>query len=286
MDNLPFDQSSFVFRQADELPEDLRAIARLYAAQPVPRPAQSSTTQLTRLLLAEAAFSSQETCQVQRPMFWQIFALARWRLLLLDRWFWIAGVLFLLGSLWIATQMGRAGATSFASLLILLLPLTAVLGLTHALRTPSAGLRAIEASCPVNFMQTTIGLALIILSFDTLLGAVATLAIALARWAPFWNLMLAWLSPLLFLTAISLPVALRWGALKAALVGGLPWVLLGVVGFISRIEQNGPNFATLLFSLPQDTLSLSYHLATIVLSIVLLWALFTTAPKWQRLWAL
>lgn len=286
MDNLPFDQSSPSPWQADELPEDLRGIARRYAAQPVPRPMQSSTAQLTQRLLAEAAFSAQETRQEPRHVFWQILALARWRLLLLGRWFWIAGVLLLLGFIWIAARVGQIGATRFVTLLILLLPLTAVLGLAHALRTPSAGLRAVEASCPVNFIQATIGLVLAILGFDSLLGAMATLAIALAHWVPFWSLLLAWLSPLLLLTAISLPIALRWGALRAALVGGLPWLLLGFVGFVAHLEQNGPNFATLLFSLPEDTLSLLCHLAIIALSIALLGALFTTAPKWQRFWAL
>lgn len=283
MDSFSFDQPSSSSQPADELPADLRIIARRYAAQPVPRPTQSSTAQLTQRLLAEAAFSAQEIHQEARQVFWQILTLARWRLLLLGRWFWIAGVLLLLGFTWIATQTGQAGATDFTSLLILLLPLTAVLGLAHALRTPSAGLRAVEASCPVNFIQATIGLVLAILGFNSLLGAVATLAIALAHWAPFWSLMLAWLSPLLLLTAISLPIALRWGALKAALVGGLPWLL---VGFLARLEQSSPNFATFLFSLPEDTLSLFGHLAIIALSIALLGIFFTTAPKWQRRWAL
>jgi ABC-type sugar transport system ATPase subunit len=65
--------------------------------------------------------------------------------------------------------------------------LTAVLGLAHALRTPTSGLRAVETSCPVNFVQTTIGLVLAILAFDSLLGLVATLGFALANFAPFWN---------------------------------------------------------------------------------------------------
>jgi len=154
-----------------------------------------------------------------------------------------------------------------------------VLGLAHALRTPSTGLRAIEASCPVNFAQTSMGLGLAILAFDSLLGLVATLGFTLAHWAPFWNLLLAWLAPLLLLTAISLPIALLRNVRLAALVGGLPWLLLGL---LALAEQNGQSVAKALFSLPQDTPSLSYHLVTIALSLLLLIALTTFAPKWQR----
>lgn len=85
------------------------------------------------------------------------------------------------------------------------------------------------------------GLSLAILAFDSLLGLVTTLGFVLAHWAPFWNLLLAWLTPLLLLTAISLP---------------------------------------------QDTLSLTYHLATLLLSLLLLIVLFTSASKWQRFCAL
>ncbi len=165
------------------------------------------------------------------------------------------------------------------TLLILLVPLTAVFSLTYALRTPSAGLRAVEASCPVNFAQTSMGVGLAILAFTILLGLVATLGFTLAHWAPFWNLLLAWLAPLLLLTAISLPLALLRNVRLAALVGGLPWLLLG---FIALAGQPGQSIVDLLFFLPQDTLSLSSHLAAIVLSLLLLITLTTFAPKWQR----
>ena len=199
---------------------------------------------------------------------------------MLGPWFWSAGILLLLAGMLLAPHMA---VSHLVTLLILLLPLTAVLGLAHALRSPSAGLRAIEASCPANFVQTTMSLGLAILAFDSLLGLVATLGFALAHWAPFWNLLLAWLAPLLLLTAISLPIALLRNVRLAALTGGLPWLLLGL---LALVEQNGPSAAKLFFSFPQDTLSLSSHLAMIVLGLLLLIALFTSASKWQRFCAL
>lgn len=273
MDNRSFDQPPI---QSDELPLDLQATARSYAAQPVPRPSSAETAQLIHSLLTEAAFHAQDTHDEENNHLWRIPVLARWRVYLLGPWFWIASVLLLLAGILLARSLS---VSDLITLLILLLPLTAVLGLTHALRTPSTGLRAVEASCPINFAQTSMGLGLVLLAFDSLLGLVATLGFALANWAPFWSLLLAWLAPLLLLTAISLPIALLRNVRLAALVGGLPWLLLGL---LALAEQNGPSVARLFFSLPQDTLSFSSHLATILLSLLLLIALTTFAPKWQR----
>ncbi|HLX57686.1 MAG TPA: hypothetical protein VKR83_11730 [Ktedonobacteraceae bacterium] len=273
MDNRSFVRSPI---QSDELSPDLQIVARSYAAQPVPRPSPAETAQLMHSLLTEAAFQAQDTSFEGTDHLWHIPVLARWRVYLLGPWFWIAGVLLLLSGILLARSLI---VSDLITLLILLLPLTAVLSLAHALRTPSVGLRAVEASCPVNFAQTSMGLGLAILAFDSLLGLVATLGFALANWAPFWNLLLAWLAPLLLLTVISLPIALLRNVRLAALVGGLPWLLLGL---IALAEQPGQNVTKAIFSLPQDTLSLSYHLVTILLSLLLLIALYTRAPKWQR----
>ncbi|MDQ2715332.1 MAG: hypothetical protein M3Z08_10535 [Chloroflexota bacterium] len=273
MDNRSFDQPPI---QSDELPLDLQAAARSYAAQPVPRPSSAETAQLFHALLTEAAFEAQNTPYEGNQHLWHIAVLARWRVYLLGPWFWIASVLLLLAGILLARSLP---VSDLITLLILLLPLTAVLSLVHALRMPAAGLRAVEASCPVNFAQTSMGLGLAILAFDSLLGLVATLSFTLANFAPFWNLLLAWLAPLLLLTAISLPIALLRNVRLAALIGGLPWLLLGL---LALAEQPGASVAGLFFSLPQDTFSLASHLATIVLSLLLLLALFRSAPKWQR----
>jgi hypothetical protein len=273
MNNHSFDQFPM---QGDELPSDLQAVASSYAAQPVPRPSSAETAQLLHTLLTEAAFQAQEAHSEKDDHLWHILILARWRVYLLGPWFWITGVMLLLAGLLLARPLK---VSDLITLLILLLPLASVLSLAYALRRPSAGLRAVEASCPANFAQTGVGLGLALLTFDSLLGLAATLGFALANWAPFWNLLLAWLAPLLLLTAISLPIALLRNVRMAALIGGLPWLLLGL---LALAEQNGPGVTKAFFSLPQDTLSLSYHLITISLSLLLLIALFLSAPKWQR----
>jgi hypothetical protein len=231
---------------------------------------------LIHTLLTEAAFQAQDTQEKGKAPLWRLAALARWRVSLLGPWFWMASVLFLLAGILLARSLT---VTDLITLLILLLPLIAVFGLVYALRAPSAGLRAVEASCPITFVQTSMSLGLALLAFDSVLGLVATLGFALAHFAPFWNLLLAWLAPLLLLTAISLPIALLRSVRLAALIGGVPWLLLGL---LALAEQNGSSVATLFFSLPQDTLSFASHLAAIALGLLLLIALTAFAPRWQR----
>jgi hypothetical protein len=273
MDNHLFDQPS---SERAELPPDLQAVASSYAAQPVPQPSSVETTRLIHALLTEAVFQGQDTGEQGIPQLWRMVVLTRWRVYLLGPWFWMAGILLLLAGIGLSQSFT---VSDFITLLILLLPLATVFGLVYALRTPSAGLRAVEASSSVTFAQTSIGLGLVLLAFDSVLGLMATLGFTLANWAPFWNLLLAWLAPLLLLTAISLPLALLRSVRLAALVGGVPWLLLGL---LALAEQNRSGVARLFFSLPQDSLSLSSHLAAIVLSLLLLVALITFAPKWQR----
>jgi hypothetical protein len=273
MDNRSFDQSPI---QGDDFPPDLQAIVNSYAAQPVPRPSSTETARLIHTLLVEAAFQAQDTHEKGNASLWRLAVLTRWRVSLLGPWFWMASVLLLLAGIGLSRSLT---VTDLITLLILLLPLAAVFGLVYALRTPSAGLRAVEASCPVTFAQTSMSLGLALLAFDSVLGLVATLGFALAHFAPFWNLLLAWLAPLLLLTAISLPLALLRSVRLAALVGGVPWLLLGL---LALAEQNGSSIATLFFSLPQDTLSFASHLAAIALGLLLLIALTAFAPRWQR----
>ncbi|GHO47473.1 hypothetical protein [Ktedonospora formicarum] len=273
MDSHAFDQTPV---QGDELSPDLQAVARSYRAQPVPHPSSAETAQLLHTLLTEAAFQTQEMHDESNDHLWHILVLARWRVYLLGQWFWIIGIVFLLAGILLARFLT---VPDLITLLILLLPLASVLSLAYALRKPSDGLRAVEASCPANFVQTGMGMGLALLAFDSLLGLAATLGFALANWAPFWHLLLAWLAPLLLLTAISLPLALLRSVRLAVLIGGGPWLLLGL---LALNEQHGSGVTNVLFSLPQDPFSFSYHLVTILLSLLLLTVLFLSAPKWQR----
>jgi hypothetical protein len=278
MDNRSFNPSPASSWQPENLPADLQAIADTYASQPVPRPSSDANARLMQRLLTEAAYVNQER-QIQEPdRLWQTLALVRWRVYLLGPLFWISGMLLILfGGL--LSSHSHVLASHSITLLVLLLPLTVVLGLAYALRTPSEGLRAIEASCPVNFVQTALGLGLAILAFDILLGLVATVIFSMMSFVPFWNLLLAWLAPLLLLSAISLPLALLRGVRLAALVGGLPWLLLGISALA---EQNAKSWTGWLFSAPQGTLALSSHLAMIVFSLIVLGILLLSAPRWQH----
>ena len=257
----------------DDLPPELHAIAQRYAAQPVPRPTPADTARLVARLVADEPAVALAAPARHGPII-GAFRVARWRMHLLGRWFWVAGVILMALGAVLTSALHGSGALP----LILLAPLTAVLSLAHAVRTPSAGLRAVEASCPIGFVEVTTGLVLAIVGFDCLLGVMATAGLALLRWAPFVALLAAWLGPLLLLAGISLPVALRWGAIPASLVGGGPWLLLAAV---ARLQPGGAYARAV--AVPQDGLSLTLHLVAAALGSLLLVLMLVRGSAWRAL---
>src|SRR5438270_225797 len=125
--NIP---SSYI-RDNEDLPPELRLIAQRYATQPVPHPTPEDTAHLLARLLSEETVVALSAAQ-ERWFVLRTLRVARWRVRLLGPWFWIAGVLLLIFGALLAPIMNRNNAIMT---LILLIPLTAVLGLAHALRT-------------------------------------------------------------------------------------------------------------------------------------------------------
>jgi hypothetical protein len=245
----------------EDLPPELQLIAQRYSTQPVPHPTPEDTARLLTRLLTEETVVMLNAVH-ERGFILRTLRVARWRIRLLGPWFWIAGVLLLIFGALLAPVMNRSNAIMA---LILLVPLTAVLGLAHALRTTSPGLREIEASCPTSYVEVSAGLVLAIVGFDCLLGILATVLLALVQWAPFGALLAAWIGPLLLIVGVSLLVALRWGAIPAAIVGGGPWLLLALAAFL-----NPTGALALVFTLPLDLLSLTLHLVAAVLGGLIL----------------
>ncbi len=241
---------------AEDLPADLLALAARYAAHPILRPTPDDTARLlTHLLTMEPG--AVPAAPLRYRYVPAALRLVRWRLRLLGPWFWVVSVLLVILGMALTPAMSRVGA---ALPFIALIPLTTVLGLAYALRTPSAGLRAVEASAPVGFVEVTAGLTLAILALDGVFGVTASAIIALAHWAPFAPLLAAWLGPLLLLTGVSLPVALRWGTGPALAVGAGPWLALTLAAVL---QPTGPG--ALVFALPRDALSASVHVAVAAL---------------------
>lgn len=258
----------------DEMPAELRAVAARYAAQPVPRPTPEQTARLLARLLAEEP-SAARMAFPRRGRVGPALRVARWRVRLLGPWFWVASVLLLAGGAAI-TLFQHGGGVALP--LVLVAPLTAVLGLAHAARTSSGGLRAVEASAPVGFVEVTAGLALAVVGFDCALGLAATLILALLRWAPFVALLAAWLGPLLLLSGISLPIALRWGTVPAAVVGAGPWLALALAAALAP----GSVCAT-FFIVPQDAASELAHAGAAAGGGLLLLLVLLRGGAWRTL---
>jgi len=256
----------------EALPPDLRAVAARYARQPTPRPTAAATERLLAALLAAEPAARAQADVSGRARVRGALRVAAWRVRLLGAPCWCASALALALAPALADPLRAAGLAPWHAL-VLLGPLTAVLGLAHALRTPHAGLRAVEAACPLGAGEALGGLVLAVVAFDCAFGLAVTLALALAGAAPFLALAATWLAPLLLLAGLTLPVALRRGAAAAALVGGAPWLALIAA---ARLRPTGP------FALPEDTAALLARLAVAGLGALLLLLALRTAPARPR----
>lgn len=255
------------------LPPDLLATARRYAAQPVARPTPEQTKRLVDRLLAEPVSAPARNMsyrgQALAPM-----RVARWRVRLMSAPFWIACVL----ALAVVGAVTAINVTSSGMVpLVLALPLTGVLGLAQAARTPSRGLRDVEAATPVSHATVMAAVTLAIVGLDCAFGLIATAFVALLSWAPFASLLVAWLGPLLLLAGLSLPVALRWGAIPAAVVGAGPWLALALVAFVIP----GNSTVAAVFALPHDSLSFALRIGGAALGVGVL-LLFLQESSWRR----
>jgi hypothetical protein len=198
---------------------------------------------------------------------------ARWRLRLLGPAFWLSGVIL----------VALAGALTPTALrhsvmlpLALIGPLTAALGVAHALRATSRGLREIEASAPLSLAEAASGLALALVAFDGLLCAAVSAGLALLRIAPFAALVASWLGPLMLLAGVSLPVALRYGARAAALVGAGPWALLALYAVA---QPHTPVMA--LYTLPMDAPAILARLLAGLIGLALLLRPLAPLDTWR-----
>jgi len=260
----------------DDAPPELQAVARLYAAQPVPRPTPEDTARLmARLMVETRGIARVAPAPTRRTSPIAALRVARWRLRLLGPWFWIASVVLLSLLALIPPYVSRANV---ALPLIVLLPLTAVLSVVHALRASSIGLREVEAAAPIDVVTVTEGLALAIVAYDVALGVSATALLALTHWAPFNALLLTWLGPLLCLTSVSLPVALRWGTAPAIALGAGPWAALA---FGALLQPHG--FCGDLLALPDDMTSVLAHGIAAGLGLAALLLVFVRGAAWRRL---
>jgi hypothetical protein len=225
------------WNQADELlPEDLRQVAQWYKTRPVPEPTPELTRRLMVRLQTEEVAVARVSFQSRQSII-QTLRMARWQLALLGPWFWITGALLLVLGVSAAPFLPQSEAIT---LLVYVLPLSAVLSAVYALRRVTPGLRDLEKSSPTGFVEMMTGVVLALVCFNVALGLLATVALSLVHWAVFGSLLVSWLGPLLLLVAISFPVALRcW--LAAAPGFCSCWALPHVLGEFPPVFCWQPN---------------------------------------------
>ena len=269
-------QAHFFARQNPEdeyLSEELSQVAQWYVTRHVPESPPDLIQHLMTRLQAEASVATHVSLRDFQPID-QTLRLLRWQLTLLGPWFWITGSVLLVLGIGTAPFLPRNAAIA---LLIYMLPLTTVLSAIYALRRVRPGLRDLEKSSPMGFVEMMTGVILALVCFNVALGLFATMALSLVHWAVFGTLLASWLAPLLLLVASSFPVALRWGTGPAMIVGGGPWLLL-ILGAFAR---SGALSASFLLATQPGWL-LAFQLCAASLGIAVLAVLFLRGSTWQR----
>lgn len=269
-------QAHFFVHQNPEdehLSEELGQVAQWYVTRPVPESPPDLTQRLMTRLQAEASAAVRVSLRDYQPID-QTLRMLRWQLALLGPWFWITGSVLLVLGVGTAPLLPQNAAIA---LLIYMLPLTTVLSAIYALRRVRPGLRDLEKSSPMGFVEMMTGVILALVCFNVALGLLATIALSLVHWAAFGTLLASWLAPLLLLVASSFPVALRWGTGPAVMVGGVPWLLL-ILGAFARSGALSASF--LLATQPGWLLALQLCAAS--LGIAVLAGLFLRGSTWQR----
>lgn len=265
----------FVHRHPEDehLSKELGQVAQWYVTRPVPESPPDLAQRLMTRLQAEASSATRVSPRDTQPID-QTLRMIRWQLTLLGPWFWITGSVLLILGVGTAPFLPQNAAIT---LLIYMLPLTTVLSAIYALRRVRPGLRDLEKSSPMGFVEMMAGVILALVCFNVVLGLFATIALSLVHWAAFGTLLASWLAPLLLLVASSFPVALRWGTGPAMMVGGVPWLLL-ILGAFARSGALSASF--LLATQPGWLLALQLCAAS--LGIAVLAGLFLRGSTWQR----
>ncbi|MDQ7793323.1 MAG: hypothetical protein RDU89_02755 [bacterium] len=116
-------------------------------------------------------------------------------------WFWLASLVTVAGGLAFIVLTGSSATTLLATLV----PVLTALGVAHAFRAAGSGAWEVEMACPISPVHLTLGRLVVVVAYDILLGATASLVV-------WWGspplllsaLVLSWLTPLLLTASFAL----------------------------------------------------------------------------------
>lgn len=201
-------------------PESTRRLVERLAPLLPADPATAAATAATTAASTAPAPLPERDLSIDEPFLYFLrVAYAQMRILQLDFWLYSVFVT-LLGGLLTLPGLPLSNDT----ILWLVAPVLAVLGVHHGFRSDRYKVSELEAAAPISPLRLALARLLVILCYDTLLMGALSLFLARLSGGAFSTLILHWLAPLVLVTGIALALSLRFALRPALTVGYTIWM--------------------------------------------------------------
>ncbi len=212
----------------EEVDDTLACIARLSAVD-VSAPTSAETRRLLRSLeplLAKPTASVWEGARRSPAELTKMLRLAALQVSVMRLGFWIGSAVVMLVGLGLAVS--QAGADRIY-VLALVGPLLAYLGVATGFRGDTLGMLEVEFACPVTMRELALSRLLVIVGYQTLIGAIGVVALHGQARSSISALMLMWLAPLLLGLGFTLLLSLWLTPSRAGALVYSTWVVVATL---------------------------------------------------------
>lgn len=181
--------------------------------------------------------------------FVRIFQMIQLQTMLLSKAFILISVLGLLAGL-VFTNLVHGDTMKY---LAAVAPILGISTLFYEFRAKINGVRELEMVCPLSPAQLATARLIIVLTYDILLCLAVTPFVSYWQGDMFWNVLVAWLAPLIMMLGIILIVSLKAGIIGGCITATVVWLIQSVLGkgnpLIAFLMPDQPVIFANLFSL-------------------------------------
>ncbi len=204
-------------------------------------PAPDTQALIARLTpLVKARQSTRQRARLTTTWHTRWLTLIRTQGMIFESSFWIASLLVL----GIGVVVGLySDVGTLPTLFTCFAPLLGAAGVTYAFRPATEGLRELERISPIRPLELLYSRMIPILICDGIITLVLlTLVSTRTPDITLWRLLLAWIGPLLGLTALALYSAIRWGNIAGVAVPLVLWVAFVLFGWQQAARRSAGTF--------------------------------------------
>jgi hypothetical protein len=212
--------------EVDEVLESMRCLSAADVMAPTSAETESLVRSLEPFLGTPGALLPARASQSarRRPAeLVKMLRLAALQVSVLHLGFWVSSAVVMLVGLGLAVS--QAGADR-AYVLALVGPLLAYLGVSAGFRGDALGMLEVEFACPVTVRELTVARLLVIVAYQTLVGATGVILLHGAAGSPISALMSMWLAPLLLGLGSTLLLSLWLTPSRAGAFVYSTWVVM------------------------------------------------------------